>query len=449
MTLSYNYFTWVLALFFGVGIGILSAINPLIAFLPIGLLVLFLLLKYPTIRLYYITLGSFFVFGGENFTIYKGAFLAGIVVVVIGSILNVKKHGSFKSINKLLISCVLFGIYVIVSILISILLRNVSIVSALRDCSPYFLFALSPLFAIDFAIGVSFKRIKGTFYILFILGTLYFAYGWILKRGYVSLPEPSFGYISFLLPLSFFAYCSAKALRGNKKRMLWLFMSALVLVSMLATGTRTSIISLIAPVLITFMGFKGIFRRSLRLIVFGVGIGALGIAILFALINFTNINADALLGKLSLISSVTNETSLGNDGSFQDRAAQTQLTIDSFKNSPIIGIGIGSGYIFNGNPQLSVDSPFSLPAKFGVLGIIFLISTFLCMISFIRNIGKGVSKYALIGFLAITTSLLVLASPIEDKGFSLALVLLLTYALKEQMTNPLKEKSEDILKKSA
>jgi hypothetical protein len=135
---------------------------------------------------------------------------------------------------------------------------------------------------------------------------------------------------------------------------------------------------------------------------------------------------------------------LGNaatDPSIKERAAQYEAAWALFVASPIVGVGPGhsihwvdvSGYPRTG---FTADTPLVMPAKFGLLGILVFIGAAVAYGSTVRTAlrrhRRSVITLTLVGYGVWTIVGLPLGFPIEDKGASLALILLLALTFARQ-----------------
>jgi hypothetical protein len=131
---------------------------------------------------------------------------------------------------------------------------------------------------------------------------------------------------------------------------------------------------------------------------------------------------------------------LGNpasDQSIQERIAQYRAAWALFVSRPILGFGPGHSIDWvdsSGLPRegFTADTPLVLPAKFGVVGILVLCGAAAAYALTVRTaMGRdrqSVITLTLVGYGVWTLVSLPLGFPVEDKGASLALMLLLSLA---------------------
>jgi hypothetical protein len=133
-------------------------------------------------------------------------------------------------------------------------------------------------------------------------------------------------------------------------------------------------------------------------------------------------------------------TTIGNpasDASIRERLAQYEAAWSLFISSPIVGVGPGHPIEWvdvSGFPRshFTADTPLVMPAKFGLLGMLVFLGYAAAYVGTVRTAlrrepGSPV-PLALVGFGVWTLASLPLGFAVEDKGASLALILLLALA---------------------
>jgi O-antigen ligase len=127
-------------------------------------------------------------------------------------------------------------------------------------------------------------------------------------------------------------------------------------------------------------------------------------------------------------------TGTTSDPSYRDRQAQTRVAADTFYANPIFGSGPGTlfDYTTAGHFQGSTftpDTALDFPAKFGIAGLAVVGFLVLSYGSFLRSALRfnhpRTETLALIAYLAVTLVETLLQNPLEDKGFTFGLILLL------------------------
>jgi O-antigen ligase len=154
----------------------------------------------------------------------------------------------------------------------------------------------------------------------------------------------------------------------------------------------------------------------------------------FLIVNLADANMEALGSRLDLIEI----TGTSSDASYVERSRQTKVAWETFQANPVLGAGPGTTFVWeriNGviTASFTMDTPLTFLAKFGLVGILavlVIVSRYWRFTrSLVRDGGPTVEKLALVGYLAVAVAIIPANSPLEDKGFSLGLMLLLALAL--------------------
>ncbi|MDM5340534.1 O-antigen ligase family protein [Fictibacillus enclensis] len=433
----------IVILFVGAFLGFSIPYTLLGALLLIGILFIILLIKNSTYRLLTLVFGSLFVFqSSDGIGIIKVAFLAVIVVITICSIIVCKNYLNqkvYKNITPILISGLLLLIYLFINILLSVLRGN-NIIGVIRDCAPYITLAVSPIIAFDFGLHIKKKNIFFIFILTGIYATISCVYRWVQIR---TLPDAgTLGLASYMLAYAFFTFCFINALKGSKHIFLWILISSLSLGGLALTGTRTTFIVLTLGTVILILLGKNI-KMSSKI---WRGIKVLFVFVIscticvFLLMKLVNIDNEVFLERIKMINVIFNENQLKADNSIMMRTSQTDAAIQAIKKSPVVGVG--SGYVFqslnyDGSIQnrTSLDTPLSIPAKFGIIGTILLMYFFFRIFLYVLRENKD-KKYTLVtyyimGFLIINLINSLIIPTVEDKGLSIALIILLALVFNE------------------
>ena len=313
----------------------------------------------------------------------------------------------------------------------------------LRDISPYILIASAPLFALDAHASFSERGLRRLIVIGGSLGALAFTVTWLTNRGIADLSFVPIGLPTMLLPAALFAFAMSAFLEGERGRVAWLALAACIIAMMVATGTRTSLLLVAAPLAITFGSRKRLTRRSLRLLVAVPLVAVIGVAAAEGVIGVTGGDRGVLAERIEQISTTGEGVA---DRSYLDRVSQTEAAWALFRSSPLLGVGPGVPIEWTdslGRPKSSplVDSPASFLTKFGLLGLAavgFLVAGFVGSLRRIRRRTglRSVTQYALIGYVAVFASMSFLVNTFEDKGLSIGLALLLALAVREASNQP-------------
>ncbi len=168
-----------------------------------------------------------------------------------------------------------------------------------------------------------------------------------------------------------------------------------------------------------------------------------GVAFLCAVLVVTpraaNVFGVSILRISDRFSSLTQGASLFEDQSLRIRLAESHVANEAFSHSSAFGEGPGHTYSFTSPVSgvtkifsFTLDTPLLYPAKFGVVGVAILLVLIVSFIRVLRKLNRlpSVATAALIGFAMIgLCRTLVLSPALEDKGFTLGFLLLLTMSL--------------------
>lgn len=314
--------------------------------------------------------------------------------------------------------------------------RSVTIVA--QDAFTYLLVAISPLVALDAGVGMRLRHLKFIVVSSGVLAASSWSVHWLGRRG-----SGFDGLERLALPTSFFAFAVfAIALvtginaRRSFDRVLWLSFAIVIVVIYVASGSRS--------LLVFGLGLIGILgaRRFGRL---PPWLGVLLVPlILLVAAQFTATfirflpDGGRLLDRFTRTFDLLSDSGqgLGADGSFSDRARAYEITWQSFMESPLLGNGFG--YLYEpANPSavqaLSLDSPFLILAKFGLIGTFALVVFIISVFRFLSS-NRGPSSMRLAGttlrvFVFIALGRLFFVAPTEDKGFGFSLSLLIVWSI--------------------
>jgi O-antigen ligase len=315
--------------------------------------------------------------------------------------------------------------------------NDTSFTAWLRDASPYVLFAVAPLLALDAYAGLSTTTLRRLLVAAGLAGTLAFTAEWMTRRGLVSIPD-IIGLPTVLLGAALFSYAFAVVLEGNRRRLPWLALAAVVLAGYLSTGSRSTVLLLVAPLAIVLGTRERLGRRSLRLfVVVPAAILLVGLA-LHTVVRATGADQEALSARAQLLA----RTGGSADLSVIERRSQSEAAWELFKESPFLGLGPGYPITWLDTEgetvsASAVDSPIAYLTKFGLLGLVplaFLIWAFVTALERMRRRthGRTVAQLSLIGFAGVVLAWSFLHVPFEEKGITSALLLLLALALSEE-----------------
>jgi O-antigen ligase len=296
-----------------------------------------------------------------------------------------------------------------------------------RDVLPYFLVVLLPVVGLDAAQDLSGKHAERLLAIAGFVAAIGFTFDWLDRRGVSTLGFGRVVLATTTLAALGFAYTITKAGLGPH-RLRWLAASTAIMTMMLVNGTRTNIVLLVATVGV--VGSRNKLhvpaRRVVSMCLFIVAAAAVVLPVLASvLVDSPNFLQQRILGALSVITGQA-----GADQSFVARQQSYVVARDAFSQSPWFGIGPGHLYRSMGFDSMSLDTPWLVSAKLGVIGVAALVIYLLTVAVCVRRVRKlaGWSMMVTVGrgWGVVLLALVPFGPWIEDKGFALALTLYLT-----------------------
>lgn len=324
-----------------------------------------------------------------------------------------------------------------------------------RDVLGYALFAAVPILAYDAGASSGRRFMTILLVVAGVLASLSWALVWLDRRGLADLPLDRLLLPAGHLAIALYALSLAAAMASRNRPYAWAALAGAILGMLLATGTRSSLLLLAAPLAMAVLVRPRAISHTLRVI---------GLHLLTALVVF--IGTDVVLQAAPVlaprpgasveagapdagerIESIENlATNPGSDPSVKERVAQYGAALGLFISSPMIGVGPGHEIVWtdvSGSPrdEFTADTPLVLPAKFGLIGTALVALLFAAYVSVVAHLvrrgGWAAEPLALVGFAAYAAVSLPLGMPIEEKGFSLALMVLLGLALSAAPPNDL------------
>jgi O-antigen ligase len=328
--------------------------------------------------------------------------------------------------------------------------EGTSTIDWMRDVAAYGLFAAVPIFALDAEVSASRKLLVGMLVIAGLMGGLAWAVEWLGRRQILELPIERLVFPSGQLPGMLYLFAMATAFTAGKRSLRWGLLAGVILGLFLITGTRSSLLLLIGPLVMAVLAGRTHLRSTLiALASHAVVAVVVVIAFQFALELPALVEADrgspvqsgspdppSVIGeRLGTVPAVLGNMS--SDPSFKERLAQYQAAWALFASSPIVGVGPGHSIEWinvSGQPQTGyeADTPLVLPAKFGILGVLVFLGAAAAYVSTVvialRKDRRSGITLTLFGYGVWTIVGLPLGFAVEDKGASLALMLLLALA---------------------
>jgi O-Antigen ligase len=434
-----------------VGVGVFAALEiglavtfkPTAAVLPLALLGGLLLLVDARARILFVVFGGLLTLqSSSGVGSLKLLYLAGVLVSFAGALF---KFSQSKDVSLRASVAPLMRVSVALSALIAISYlvakaQGVLRVDWLRDVAPYVLFALAPIFALDAQWAFRRRTLVRLLVLAGLIATASFSTHWLQQRHIAHLPFSQFALSSFFFPAALFAYAVASALHARQRRIRWLFLAALVFALLVVTGTRSTLILAAAPVVVAFAARRQLSDRFVRLVLLAPAAVLVIAVAVFSVVQATNASTSAISKRITILK----DTGTSSDASYKDRQAQASAARDVFYAHPVLGSGPGTYFSWDmqgvgPRSDFIIDSPLDFPAKFGLVGLAVIAFLVLEYGSFMKTAFRfghpRPETLALAAFAALAVLDSYLTNPLEDKGCTLGLVLLLALVFRTSPAN--------------
>ncbi len=396
----------------------------------------------PSARFAIVIAGGLLVFrSSDQLDASKSAYLVWVGVstaVAIARLAAEREHRRLADLRPLLLASAGLVGAIALSLLVALLSRT-PFIDWIRDAAPYGLLAVSPFLAWDGARSRLGSHMEAIAVAAGLMASVAFAVEWLGRRGLADLPFATLGSSSATLSALAFAVATAAILSRRPRRFLWVVVAATVLTLLLITGTRSTLILLVGPGAMVLAGADR-FTRLARLAGGAVVIGALALTFLLLAGQSSLIDVVQLMDRFA--STVSLGSNLSADQSFIERVTQVGVASSAFAGSPVVGVGLGFRFEwarFGGEsfPSYSIDTGLSIAAKFGLIGLGLLGIATSAVLSFFRRLRLRLPervRLSVVGFAAVSIAMLPLGNPLEDKGFGLAVAILVAWALASART---------------
>ncbi|WP_143670795.1 hypothetical protein [Streptomyces sp. OV198] len=401
--------------------GVLVVRAPVIALgAAIGLPLLLLILASSTARLVTVIAGALLVFQASS-DAPKFGYLALALICVAVSLVNLVRdsHPVVQAFRPMLAATAATLLMLAASFAIA-MSEGTAPTDWFRDMLPYLLLAILPLVGLEASGRMRPHLLAGLIGVLGVLAALAFAVDWLDRRGAtaeggrVLLATASFCAFAF-------SYAFVRAGVGPH-RPRWLLAAAVIAAALLVTGTRTNLVIIAAAVL----GALGPIRKGrvppLRLVTVGAPTALATVALFPALTFVLSIDSTFLSQRLDTMRQVLGGN-LAADQSFQLRALSYAQAQQRWLEHP--WLGGGPGYMY-GDIGFSLDTPWMVPAKFGVAGAAVLLWLLASIaLGIVRNRQQPNPIHAAgRAWTVALVALLPFGAWVEDKGTALAMTLL-------------------------
>jgi uncharacterized membrane protein len=397
------------------------------------------LLLSSKVRIIFLVFGTLTVFGPPELTTAKLVFFFGTMVALLGAFhrsRELAKTPAYSDLRPLLHAS--FGLALVVALSFAVAqFHGVSQEDWLKNVAPYALLAFTPLFAFDAQQAFTVRALRRFVVLAGLEACAVFTLRWYGRRDIQSDLTGGIGVPSVLLSGALFAFALAVALDGTKGRWRWLALSILAFALMVSSGTRLSGVLLAAPVAIVFGSRRYLTRRAVRL---AIALPIVALLVTFgahSVLKASNANFEAVSQRLLVL----RQTGSTSDESYYDRLNQIKSAWALFTSEPVLGVGPGHGITWRDVHGREFDNPYVDPPAgflpdFGLVGlaaVTYLVVAFVSVLQRLRRRAgqRTTAQLGLIGFGAIVVAYSVLQVPFEDKGLSVALLLLLALATRE------------------
>jgi len=411
-------------------------VSPLVSLALAAALFAIPLLVSPIARVAFVVVGGMAVLNvSEALSVPKIAYLVGCILVVGVAWVRLpvlREGAAYARLRPVLRMSFVLASFVVIEAAVAIGAGALAS-QALREASSYLLFACAPLVALDAYSSSRPHVLAVTFVCITVLGTLSYAIQWVTVRGFadISLTRLS---LAGALPAALLSFLSAGFMFG-RRRVLWALGAGAVLALLFVTGNRASLTALLGPLAIVLLSGHGRWKRvaTFALIVPLVVISAF-ISLRYVATVF-DIDTYAIATRYE---SLLDPRGLRRDYSVQIRLSQTRAAATVFRDNLVMGAGPGYRFTwinpFTGLAEsyTTIDSPMQFPAKFGLVGVVTMLGLLGAYAAMFARMNRTPGLYlaATIGF-AVTqiVDALIQHPPIDDKGFTIAFIMLLALSL--------------------
>lgn len=340
-----------------------------------------------------------------------------------------------------------FIVLLVVSLPVS-LWHGASLSLWLRDAAAYGMFAAAPVLGLAWARAASTQWTVRLAVLCGLATSISYALTWLTRRSIVGLPFDHVVFPSPGLSAALIAVAVAIAVtRAGWAR--WAALAGLVLGLLLASGSRANLVLFLVPIGVGLAAGRP-WRRGARTLAVVTLVAGLVFAAIAAAVGASS---GGPLFDLSGISKGTNNpggdrsigervggvaillTDPGSDPSFKDRITQTGNDWRDFVGNPVFGVGPGYTFTWldsygNEHSAITQDTPVIYLAKFGLVGLIpvgLFVAAYLGLLRGIRRAGEAARRQflAVLGYGIVLVATVPLGSPMEDKGVSFAMIIIL------------------------
>jgi hypothetical protein len=376
------------------------------------------------VRLIAVIVGALLVFQSTSDQL-KFAYLGLAVLCVAVSFIALMAHPDPETavFRPLLIASLVVSVYIGFSAFVAVS-NGATLTNWFRDVLPYLLMALLPVVGLDASRSVRPSWMEALIGVLGVVAAIGVALDWLNRRGVSSLDIGRILLSTFSLVALSFALGITRAGLGPK-RLLWMIAVTVMAVAMLLSGSRTNLLLFVAIVAVA--GSAKYARVPIRRMVF-TGVWAIATtAVAVVVIGGVVIHDPAFLQGRVRSTLLVLSGNAGADMSYVEREAAYSQAWSAFQLHPVLGTGPGHLYP---SGFFGMDASNLILAKWGVAGTVVLLAFLITVVVCIRRsrtlVGPLPIHTAAFGWGVVLVALLPFGPWIEDKGFSLAVTVLIT-----------------------
>ena len=401
--------------------GFVVSLNPIVgAAVSVAPVVGWLLIEYSAVRVIIVVAGGMIVLGsssdlGPNKLIYAGAL---VVCSVVAAYRLLVDPPVYLREFKLLVP---WGLAVVGVLVLSFFLApagsSISIFG--RQSIFYLLILLGPVIGLDSGRDLSPRVVYLLIGVIGVVAAAGFAADWLNRRGVTALPFGRFVLSSLVLPALAFGLSLVMFFHTRRllNRILWMVPIISIPIAMLVTGTRTNLIVFLA--IIAVLGPARLARVPLGRMLFLVAVAGVGGIALFPIVASFAV-ADPTFLAVRVQAAISAVSGMG-DQSLGFRQEQAQSALLMLDQSPLLGYGLG--YVI----PFTVDSPLLTVLRLGWVGtgvvVAFIGALSMAVLRGNRVYGASPASTAWWGFLLVCLANLFFGTPLEDRGFGFAVML--------------------------
>lgn len=379
--------------------------------------------------------GRLLLFVGTGMTVFQSSALgnwsrtAFVVLAVLGAVpiaVRLHREGALDRFREpVLLLAALLALCSVQAVL-----SNAGLIAAARDGTTYTLTMVAPIYGLDAGRRCSPRYLQALLTLVGLVGALAYLATWTGNRGQ-DLGFGSFALASSLLVMPSICMCLTLYYRSLRRPAMWAILALVQASILLLTGGRTLVVAVSVVFLYYLVLSAGParWRKSVLLILLAV---AAGYAALLASSSF--LHSNFLTSRYGFFSHVS-VTSTVNDPSGATRVRAYSIAHQAWLAHPILGQGLGYSYpspeVGKGSEaNYTLDTPLLLLSKFGLVGsailvvVLLLLARALLAGSAAEGGLAGQVKPLVVGVLLVWMVLVPSGIVLEQKGYSLALALL-------------------------